>query len=98
MIMNSFGRYGVETAHDHEIPRCCAAAPRWPPRRAAPSRAGTPSTIRCPVRPGRDRPGRPARLMTIDRAAPGDQLILTKALGTGVVATALKHGRRPRAW
>jgi len=40
----------------------------------------------------------PARLMTIDRAAPGDQLILTKALGTGVVATALKHGRRPRAW
>ena len=38
----------------------------------------------------------PARLMTIDRAAPGDQLILTKAMGTGVVATALKRGRRPR--
>ena len=37
----------------------------------------------------------PSRLMTIDRAAPGDQLILTKALGTGVVATALKHGRAP---
>jgi selenide,water dikinase len=37
----------------------------------------------------------PARLMTIDRAAPGDQLILTKALGTGVVATALKHGKAP---
>ncbi len=33
----------------------------------------------------------PDRLMTIDRAAPGDQLILTKALGTGVVATALKR-------
>jgi selenide, water dikinase len=37
----------------------------------------------------------PSRLMTIDRAAPGDQLILTKALGTGVVATALKHGQAP---
>ena len=39
----------------------------------------------------------PDRLMTIDRAAPGDRLILTKAIGTGVVATALKRGaRRPR--
>jgi selenide,water dikinase len=37
----------------------------------------------------------PARLMTIDRAAPGDRLILTKAIGTGVVATALKHGQAP---
>ena len=34
----------------------------------------------------------PGRLMTIDRAAPGDQLILTKAVGTGVIATALKRG------
>jgi len=33
--------------------------------------------------------------MTIDRAAPGDQLILTKAVGTGVVATALKRGAAP---
>ncbi|MGD0068383.1 MAG: selenide, water dikinase SelD [Streptosporangiaceae bacterium] len=33
----------------------------------------------------------PAALMTIDAAVPGDQLILTKALGTGVVATALKR-------
>ena len=33
----------------------------------------------------------PDRLMTIDRAVPGDQLILTKALGTGVIATALKR-------
>ena len=33
----------------------------------------------------------PDALMTIDRAKPGDQLILTKALGTGVVATALKR-------
>ncbi len=37
----------------------------------------------------------PAALMTIDRAAPGDRLILTKAIGTGVVATALKHGAAP---
>lgn len=33
----------------------------------------------------------PGHLMTIDRAAPGDHLILTKPLGTGVVATALKR-------
>ena len=37
----------------------------------------------------------PAALLTIDRAAPGDQLILTKAVGTGVVATALKRGAAP---
>jgi selenide,water dikinase len=35
--------------------------------------------------------GHPDRLFTIDRAAPGDELILTKPLGTGVVATALKR-------
>ncbi len=34
----------------------------------------------------------PARLLTMDRARPGDQLVLTKPLGTGVVATALKRG------
>jgi selenide, water dikinase len=34
----------------------------------------------------------PARLLTVDRARPGDQLVLTKAIGTGVVATALKRG------
>jgi len=33
----------------------------------------------------------PDRLMTIDRARPGDRLILTKAIGTGVVATAHKR-------
>ena len=33
----------------------------------------------------------PNRLITIDRAAPGDRLILTKPLGTGIVATALKR-------
>ncbi len=34
----------------------------------------------------------PGRLFTIDRASPGDQLILTKPIGTGVVATAIKRG------
>src|SRR5580698_9559508 len=33
----------------------------------------------------------PGKLMTIDRAQPGDRLILTKAIGTGVVATAHKR-------
>ncbi len=37
----------------------------------------------------------PAKLMTIDRAAPGDQLIVTKPVGTGVIATALKRGSPP---
>jgi selenide,water dikinase len=37
----------------------------------------------------------PDRLMTIDRAVPGDQLILTKPVGTGVIATALKRGAAP---
>jgi selenide,water dikinase len=34
----------------------------------------------------------PARLLTIDAARPGDTLVLTKAIGTGVVATAHKRG------
>ncbi|MEX2395295.1 MAG: selenide, water dikinase SelD, partial [Actinomycetota bacterium] len=33
----------------------------------------------------------PDRLMTIDRAEPGDVLILTKPLGTGIVTTAIKR-------
>jgi len=37
----------------------------------------------------------PAALMTIDRAVPGDRLILTKAIGTGVIATALKRADPP---
>ena len=36
----------------------------------------------------------PGRLITIDRAAPGDRLVLTKPLGTGVIATAVKRGHR----
>jgi selenide,water dikinase len=34
----------------------------------------------------------PGRLFTIDKARPGDTLVLTKAVGTGVVATAHKRG------
>jgi selenide,water dikinase len=34
----------------------------------------------------------PDRLFSIDRLAPGDELVLTKPLGTGVIATALKRG------
>src|SRR5207248_5768691 len=37
----------------------------------------------------------PGRLITIDRAAPGDRLILTKPLGTGVIATAVKRATAP---
>lgn len=33
----------------------------------------------------------PDRLFAIDRAAPGDRLVLTKPIGTGVIATALKR-------
>ena len=38
----------------------------------------------------------PSRLLTIDAARPGDTLVLTKAIGTGVVATAHKRGAPPR--
>jgi selenide,water dikinase len=34
----------------------------------------------------------PARLLTIARARPGNRLVLTKPIGTGVVATAVKRG------
>jgi selenide, water dikinase len=34
----------------------------------------------------------PGRLLTIDAARPGDTLVLTKAVGTGVIATAHKRG------
>ena len=37
----------------------------------------------------------PSRLLTIDAARPGDTLVLTKAVGTGVVATAHKRGAAP---
>jgi selenide,water dikinase len=37
----------------------------------------------------------PSRVLTNAGARPGDVLILTKAIGTGVIATALKFGRAP---
>jgi selenide,water dikinase len=39
----------------------------------------------------------PDRLLSIDAAKAGDALVLTKALGTGVVATALKNGAAAEA-
>lgn len=37
----------------------------------------------------------PDRMMTNKAARPGDRLVLTKALGTGVIATAVKEGGAP---
>jgi selenide, water dikinase len=37
----------------------------------------------------------PGRLLTISAARPGDALVLTKPLGTGVIATAHKRGEAP---
>ena len=37
----------------------------------------------------------PEKVLTNDRARPGDRLVLTKPLGTGVVATAVKNGECP---
>ena len=38
----------------------------------------------------------PDRVWSNAGARPGDVLVLTKPLGTGVIATAIKHGRAPR--
>jgi selenide,water dikinase len=38
----------------------------------------------------------PDRVVTNAGARPGDVLVLTKPLGTGVITTALKHGKAPR--
>ena len=38
----------------------------------------------------------PKRILTNAGAKPGDQLILTKALGTGIIGTAIKFGRAPQ--
>jgi selenide,water dikinase len=40
----------------------------------------------------------PDQLITIAAAQPGDRLVLTKPLGTGVVATAIKRGLPDPAW
>jgi selenide, water dikinase len=39
----------------------------------------------------------PDRVLTISEARPGDTLVLTKAIGTGVVATAHKRGAAPES-
>ncbi len=40
----------------------------------------------------------PARVLTNSGARPGDRLLLTKALGTGVISTAIKRGKAKDAW
>jgi selenide,water dikinase len=40
----------------------------------------------------------PDRLFRIDRLAPGDILVLTKPLGTGVISTAIKNGGAQQEW
>ena len=39
----------------------------------------------------------PRRILANAGARPGDRLLLTKAIGTGIIATALKFGRAPEA-
>ena len=40
----------------------------------------------------------PARVLTNGGAEPGDRLLFTKALGTGVISTAIKKGVAKQAW
>ena len=40
----------------------------------------------------------PDRVLTNTNAQPGDALVFTKALGTGVITTALKQGKAETAW
>jgi selenide,water dikinase len=40
----------------------------------------------------------PGRVLTNSGAKPGDRLIFTKALGTGVISTAIKRGHAKDAW
>jgi selenide,water dikinase len=40
----------------------------------------------------------PDRLFQIDALAPGDNLVLTKAVGTGVISTAIKNGSAKDTW
>jgi len=40
----------------------------------------------------------PARVLANSGAKPGDQLIFTKAIGTGVISTAIKRGKAEFAW
>lgn len=38
----------------------------------------------------------PLQIMTNDRARPGDHLILTKPIGTGIISTGIKQGKCPK--
>ena len=40
----------------------------------------------------------PERVLTNGGAVPGDRLVLAKAIGTGVIATAIKRGKAEKAW
>ena len=40
----------------------------------------------------------PGRVLTNSGAKPGDRLIFTKAIGTGVISTAIKRGHAKEAW
>ncbi len=40
----------------------------------------------------------PRRVMTNSGAVPGDKLIFTKAIGTGVISTAIKRGKAEEKW
>ena len=40
----------------------------------------------------------PARVLANSRAKPGDRLIFTKSIGTGVISTAIKRGQADPAW
>jgi selenide,water dikinase len=40
----------------------------------------------------------PGRVLTNSGAKPGDRLIFTKAIGTGVISTAIKRGHAEEAW
>ena len=40
----------------------------------------------------------PKRVLTNGGANPGDALVLTKAIGTGVISTAIKKGKAEQAW
>ena len=72
-----------------------AASTRWP-RRAWPSSADTASTTRR-SRPASPSPAWsiPSEIVTNAGARPGDRLILTKPLGTGIMAFAAQIGRAP---
>ena len=90
-------------AGDARRPRCCArscaAAPTPPPRPARRSSAGTRSTTRSPSTAWRSPASwHPDAVLTNAGGRPGDALVLTKPLGAGAVATAIKRGLATPRW